>query len=328
MLVNLFHRTNNIFRNCRWDNNRPFYDEEDPGNAELTQDINNQGVSSISRPDFVNIGFTEEGYKIINWNWETSDGTPSPGTPISFSAGDIVRFKIMEEVFTVDTATDEIIKTSHGYPTNDFFKFTNIGSGTSPAPMDTADLYYVINATTNRFQISATEGGPAINITTTGTGVHKFWMIRNSAYGRFYKALTNHSSTEATRPDRDTTNWVVLTWDESGVRSDHVGWQSGDTQSYVPPRDIRLSAGSEYESIGRRRGLSFGPTNYSEYQWQVSTDAGSTWEDIPYPAARHSYFNYSEIGYDITGKHFRRVITGRRPGSGAVIEHTGPSASF
>lgn len=328
MLVNIFHRVNNIFRNNRFDDARTFYEGEDPGNEDLTQDINNEGVSNIPRPDFVNVGFTEEAYKFLNWNYETSDGTPSPGTPISYSAGDIVRFKIMEEVFTVDIATNEIIKTAHGYSNNDFFKFTNVGSGTSPSPMATADLYYVVNATTDRFQIAATEGGSAINITTTGTGVHKFWMIRNSAYGRFYKALTNHSSTEATRPDRDTTNWVVLTWDESGVRSDQIGWSSGDTQSYLAPRNVLLEAGSEHEALGRRRGLSFGPTNYTEYQWQVSTDSGVTWEDIPYPGARLSYFNYSEIGYDITGKMFRRNIVGRRPGSGATITDTSPSASF
>jgi hypothetical protein len=306
--INIFNLIDFTVKNSRYSSNRTFYIEEDPGDGANTKDVNNTSVSdsAIERPAFINIGLGDA-KDILNWNWETSNGTAAPGTPIDFTAGDVVRFKIMEEVFTVDTSTDEIIKTAHGYSNGDLFTAIHT-SGTLPAPLSGATLYYVVEKTDNRFKLSETSGGGAVDITTTGTGTHKF-AIRNSVfYGRFYKALTTHSSTEATRPDRDATNWVLLTWDESGVRSDAVGWASGDTQSYEPPKDIRLVAGSQHEVGGRRKGLSFGPTNYTQYQWQESLDGGTTWDDIYLPAARLSYFNYSEFGYQVSGKSFRRKI--------------------
>lgn len=65
----------------------------------------------------------------------------------------------------------------------------------------------------------------------------------------FYKALTTHTATAST-PDIDTTNWVPITWDESGIRSDDAGWTSGDTQSIYPPDDIRLQPTSPYTTMG------------------------------------------------------------------------------
>ena len=37
-----------------------------------------------------------------------------------------------------------------------------------------ATVYYVVNPTTNTFQLSATQNGPAINITDAGTGTQTF----------------------------------------------------------------------------------------------------------------------------------------------------------
>lgn len=65
----------------------------------------------------------------------------------------------------------------------------------------------------------------------------------------FYKARTTHSAT-ATTPPNDTTNWLSITWDQEGDRSDAVGWDVGDTQSIYPPDYVRLQAGSPYATMG------------------------------------------------------------------------------
>lgn len=91
----------------------------------------------------------------------------------------------------------------------------------------------------------------------------------------FYKCLNNHTAT-ATRPRLDTTNWVKLTWDESGVRSDQVGWASGDTQSNYPPDDFRLVA----DNIWNKRGMGIYSneqnTDYTQFQWKRADNAAGT----------------------------------------------------
>lgn len=71
---------------------------------------------------------------------------------------------------TVDTTTDEIIRTAHGVPVNDRVHFTT--SGTLPAPLSASTVYCVISVTTDRYKISTTCGGAAIDITNTGSGTH------------------------------------------------------------------------------------------------------------------------------------------------------------
>lgn len=74
-------------------------------------------------------------------------------------------------VFTAAT-TDTITSIAHGLSNGDVLLLTT--SGTLPAGLSTVTPYYVINAAANTFQLSATEGGAAVDITDTGTGVHKW----------------------------------------------------------------------------------------------------------------------------------------------------------
>lgn len=320
--INIFHLIDYTIKNCRYVNDRTFYIEEEIGFANNTNDVSNSGVASIDRPDFINSGFPEPGYALDSWAYETSSGVPSPGIPIDYVEGRITRFKIILEVYTVDTSSDEVIKTAHGYSNGKMVKVET--TNTVPGGLATATLYYIVNATTNRFQLSTTEGGAPINITSAGSGVQTFWVIDNPNYGRYYKCISAHSGSEATRPDRDTTNWEVLSWDESEVRSDDPSWNVGDTQNYNPPRNVLFSENSDFEMRGRKLGLSIGATDYTEYQWQVSVDSRATWEDIPFPGARNAHFNYSEIGYEISGKSFRRIITSR---STLGVEYSSTSAA-
>lgn len=66
---------------------------------------------------------------------------------------------------------------------------------------------------------------------------------------RYFLILHDHDAT-ATPPPGDATNYQLITWDEAGVRSDAVGWASGDDQSFYPPDRVTLQAGSPYSTMG------------------------------------------------------------------------------
>lgn len=83
--------------------------------------------------------------------------------------------------FTVDTDDETIELVGHGFMDGDKVTFT--ATGTSPAlpsPLDAGTTYYVVNATSADFQVSLTEGGAAVNLTTAGSGTLK---VFGPAYG-------------------------------------------------------------------------------------------------------------------------------------------------
>lgn len=78
----------------------------------------------------------------------------------------------LEKSFTVDTGTDLITCTAHGYGGGTRL---NVRSTTTlPAPLTAATNYYVIESgfTANTFKVALTMGGAAIDITSAGSGTH------------------------------------------------------------------------------------------------------------------------------------------------------------
>lgn len=77
------------------------------------------------------------------------------------------------QTFTANAGTDFITANSHGLSNGDIVLLTT----TSALPGGTTanTVYYVINKTTNTFQISTSVGGAAVNITDAGTGTHTFY---------------------------------------------------------------------------------------------------------------------------------------------------------
>jgi hypothetical protein len=71
--------------------------------------------------------------------------------------------------FTADSSTDTITSTSHGY-VNGTPVLVESQGGSLPGGLSADTTYYVINATTNTFKLSATLGGSAIDLTSNGTG--------------------------------------------------------------------------------------------------------------------------------------------------------------
>ena len=65
---------------------------------------------------------------------------------------------------TAAASTDVITKTSHGFSNNDDIVFTSLTGGAGLTANTVT--YWVINANANDFQVSATRGGAAVNITT------------------------------------------------------------------------------------------------------------------------------------------------------------------
>ena len=76
------------------------------------------------------------------------------------------------QTFTTDFATDNKLDiTSHGFSNTDRIMVTSSAQDL-PAGLDPATVYFVINATTNDFELSLTSGGSAVAITDNGTGTH------------------------------------------------------------------------------------------------------------------------------------------------------------
>jgi len=69
---------------------------------------------------------------------------------------------------TFTDAGDLVTRNSHGYKDGMRISFYSI---TTTTGITAGQIYYVVNSTTNTFQVSATEGGAALPLTTNGTGI-------------------------------------------------------------------------------------------------------------------------------------------------------------
>lgn len=120
-----------------------------------------------------------------------SGGSKSNGTQIQFaqataSWGNVKGFGIFDassggnllvasylvgarKFCTVNTATDTITSTSHGFTNGQKIALWS-PNGTVFGGLTEFQNYYVIGSATNTFQVSATVGGAAIDLTTVGTG--------------------------------------------------------------------------------------------------------------------------------------------------------------
>ena len=93
------------------------------------------------------------------------------------------------QVFSCDTAKETIIPTSaissnvitvssHGWSNGDYVRYHDEG-GLVPTNLGDKQRYYIVNATTNTFQLSATSGGTALAI-GTGTGNNNQFITGNT----------------------------------------------------------------------------------------------------------------------------------------------------
>lgn len=130
--------------------------------------------------------------------------------------------------FTAAT-TDIITDASHGLSNDDPVILTT--SGTLPAGLTLATIFYVQNATTNTFQLSTTTGnGEIVDITDTGTGTHTWTdaSVSNVAF-----ADGRHTS---------------ITLSASGT-VDMIVKLVGSNQETAPNFAAAASATNEYDTI-------------------------------------------------------------------------------
>ena len=74
-----------------------------------------------------------------------------------------------EVITSVDIATETLTSNSHAFTNGDRVRVASTG-GSNPGGLVAGTVYFVVGSTTNTFQLSATEGGAAIDITDTGSG--------------------------------------------------------------------------------------------------------------------------------------------------------------
>ena len=87
---------------------------------------------------------------------------------------------VPSQAFTA-AVTDIITSAAHGLSNGDCLQFTT--SNTLPAGLSLATNYYVINVTTDTFQVCADPGIPtAVDITDTGTGTHTYHLKGRKIY--------------------------------------------------------------------------------------------------------------------------------------------------
>lgn len=91
------------------------------------------------------------------------------GSTTAYS-GTLSMQKTLKTIASVDTATNFITSTAHGFDNGDPIKFTT--TGTLPAGLELNRLYFVTNKTVDTFNVSLKYGGVIVDITDSGTGTH------------------------------------------------------------------------------------------------------------------------------------------------------------
>ncbi len=136
-------------------------------NAAASGAVDNSNAPSFSVPSGNTIRFI--GF------WDT---VPSPDTFQGMlpnqQAGDIGPQR-----FIVDVTNEAIQAPAHGLVNDDTIVF--IG-GTAPGGLTEGTIYHVVAAATDEFDVAATQGGGAINLTTQGDQDVRFWQIREETF--------------------------------------------------------------------------------------------------------------------------------------------------
>ena len=110
------------------------------------------------------LALSAAGNYTVNWGDGASENVNTGVTANKLY--DFVDLANTNAPVTLTDAGDLVERTAHGYVNGMEVRFYNIVSTTG---LTTAQVYYVINATTNNFQVSTTVSGSAIALTTNGS---------------------------------------------------------------------------------------------------------------------------------------------------------------
>ena len=81
----------------------------------------------------------------------------------------IVRNTAKKTISSLNTSTEKVNSTAHGFVNGDEVRFYGTDMGT----LNITSRYYVVGAGTNDFQVSTTSGGSAVNIADAGSGTQE-----------------------------------------------------------------------------------------------------------------------------------------------------------
>lgn len=105
----------------------------------------------------------------------------------------------------VNITTETITIAAHGFVNGEHVMYWVSSGGTVIGGLTTLTCYFIIGATTDTFQLSLTQGGAAINLTSQGIGTHYF----GEGY-RIYKSNAENADriTEYIKIHWDTANYI------------------------------------------------------------------------------------------------------------------------
>lgn len=110
----------------------------------------------------------------------TDDGTGTHTFTdgILYAKGNLITYtKKKSQTFTAEAATDLITSAAHGLINDSIIQVSNSG-GALPTGLAAATNYFVLEATTDTFKLSATEGGAVIDVSGAGSGTQTFNAIK------------------------------------------------------------------------------------------------------------------------------------------------------
>ena len=112
--------------------------------------------------------------KTVKWELEEDDGT-------SITSATATGVTIHPtQAFTVDTTTNHLKAVAHGV--NDGQKIVVATSATLPSPLVVSTNYFAIQPSPDRFKVEEYPGGGPIDITTSGSGSHTFYLPGSVQY--------------------------------------------------------------------------------------------------------------------------------------------------
>lgn len=110
------------------------------------------------------------------------------------SAGNLWFFGALvgaAKIFEADGTTDVFNCPAHGFVLDDTVRLRASVGGTLPTGVTENTTYYARDITTDSFKLSATQGGAAINITTSGSGIVAKLTAQTVASGNIAKFVAN-----------------------------------------------------------------------------------------------------------------------------------------
>lgn len=151
-------------------------------------------------------------------------------------------------VLDVDSTANSITLGDHGFDAGDLVSFRAEMGGSLPAPLVAGVSYYVLALTDDTFQVSSSEGGPALDLTTTGEGIVVYTRLPvDAAIAKgarvIDQALVNHA-VPLTAPYPEL---VVMT--NAELAAGYLGYFSGGTSKSLA--DMTATANKRIEAWAR-----------------------------------------------------------------------------